>query len=154
MWQTAGGIGWGSGYPFDPRPHTGYQRRHRMIKNIGITVGQLGLGWHRDPASRTLAEHSGQPVSELARRRGQGHDITKSAGPDLESCTSIMVGWLASTDGSVMTAHSCDGNYRTWLRMEPAADHRQGAMKQIHWGTLHTESPWDTGELILKGQIP
>ncbi|MFO7769178.1 MAG: C69 family dipeptidase [bacterium] len=85
---------------------------------------------------------------------GQGHDITKSAGPGLESCTSIMVGRLASTDGSVMTAHSCDGNYRTWLRMEPAADHREGTMKQIHWGTLHTESPWDTGELILKGEIP
>ena len=30
-----------------------------------------------------------------------------------ESCTSIMVGKKASTDGSVMTAHSCDSNYRT-----------------------------------------
>ncbi len=28
-------------------------------------------------------------------------------------CTSILVGRLASTDGSVMTAHTCDGNYRT-----------------------------------------
>jgi len=27
----------------------------------------------------------------------------------LAGCTSIMVGRLASTDGSVMTAHSCDG---------------------------------------------
>lgn len=30
-----------------------------------------------------------------------------------ESCTSIMVGKKASTDGSVMTSHTCDGNYRT-----------------------------------------
>jgi dipeptidase len=35
-----------------------------------------------------------------------------------ESCTSIMVGKKASADGSVFTSHTCDGNYRTWLRME------------------------------------
>ncbi|MEE8377797.1 MAG: peptidase, partial [Candidatus Aminicenantaceae bacterium] len=29
-----------------------------------------------------------------------------------DGCTSILVGKLASTDGSVMTAHTCDGNYR------------------------------------------
>ena len=36
---------------------------------------------------------------------------------EAESCTSIMVGKKASTDGSVMTAHTCDSNYRTWLTM-------------------------------------
>jgi len=30
-----------------------------------------------------------------------------------ENCTRIMVGRLASTDGSVMKAHSSEGNYRT-----------------------------------------
>ncbi|MCK4430230.1 MAG: peptidase, partial [Candidatus Aminicenantes bacterium] len=35
------------------------------------------------------------------------------------SCTSIMAGRLATTDGSVITAHSCDGNYRTWLNIVP-----------------------------------
>ena len=35
-----------------------------------------------------------------------------------ESCTSIMVGKQASDDGSVMTAHTCDSNYRTWLSIE------------------------------------
>ncbi|MBQ1723602.1 MAG: C69 family dipeptidase, partial [Muribaculaceae bacterium] len=29
------------------------------------------------------------------------------------SCTSIMVGKRASTDGSVMTSHTCDSWYRT-----------------------------------------
>ena len=40
-----------------------------------------------------------------------------------QSCTSIMVGRLASTDGSVITSHTCDGRYRTWAWIEPAADH-------------------------------
>ena len=31
-------------------------------------------------------------------------------------CTSIMVGKNASTDGSVITSHTCDGRYRTWMR--------------------------------------
>jgi hypothetical protein len=30
-----------------------------------------------------------------------------------ESCTSIMVGKLASADGSVITSHTCDARYRT-----------------------------------------
>jgi hypothetical protein len=43
--------------------------------------------------------------------------------PDEESqnrsgnCTSIMIGRLATTDGSVITSHTCDGTYRTWLEI-------------------------------------
>ena len=36
-----------------------------------------------------------------------------------ESCTSIMVGKKASADGSVMTSHTCDSNYRTWMSYLP-----------------------------------
>lgn len=32
---------------------------------------------------------------------------------DPESCTSIMVGKKATTDGSVITSHTCDSWYRT-----------------------------------------
>ena len=32
------------------------------------------------------------------------------------NCTSIMVGKKASADGSVMTSHTCDSWYRTWMR--------------------------------------
>ena len=71
-----------------------------------------------------------------------------------ESCTSIMVGKTASTDGSVMTAHSCDGNYRTWVNIVPAADHEPGTMHEIFWGTLNTEFIDDTRKLELKGAIP
>ena len=70
------------------------------------------------------------------------------------SCTSIMVGKKASTDGSVMTSHSCDGNYRTWLTIEPHRYYEKGAMRKIYWGKLHTETPWDMRRVIEKGEIP
>ncbi len=75
-------------------------------------------------------------------------------GEEPDSCTSIQVGRLASTDGSVMTCHTCDGNYRTWLRIEPHAKYSKGTRNKIFWGTLHTETPWDTRGKIEKGEIP
>jgi len=69
-------------------------------------------------------------------------------------CTSIMVGKQASTDGSVMTAQTCDGNYRTWLQIEPRRTNRVGALRPIYWGRLHTETPSDTRGIQLKGEIP
>lgn len=49
-----------------------------------------------------------------------------------QSCTSIMVGCKASTDGSVITSHTCDGYYRTWVTWEPAADHEEGTMHKVY----------------------
>jgi dipeptidase len=69
-------------------------------------------------------------------------------------CTSIMVGKDASTDGSVMTAHSCDGNYRTWLQIEPRRENPPGSRRPIYWGLLHTETPDDMRGVRLKGDIP
>jgi dipeptidase len=69
-------------------------------------------------------------------------------------CTSIMVGKAASTDGSVMTAHSCDGNYRTWARIEPRRENAPGAQKAIYWGVLHNEVPGDMRGVTRKGFIP
>ena len=73
---------------------------------------------------------------------------------DGQSCTSIMVGRLASADGSVITSHTCDGRYRTWVKMEPAADHEPGAKHQVLRGTMHTASPEDTTGVKLVGEIP
>jgi dipeptidase len=69
-------------------------------------------------------------------------------------CTSIMVARGASTDGSVMTAHSCDGNYRTWVRIEPRRQNAPGAQKAIYWGRLHNETPDDLRGVTRKGFIP
>jgi len=71
-----------------------------------------------------------------------------------ESCTSIMVGRLASTDGSVMTAHACDGNYRTWVNIVPPKKHPKGAMTTIYHGFLHNETPWDMRRVTIAGEIP
>lgn len=69
-------------------------------------------------------------------------------------CTSIMVGRLASVDGSVVTSHSCDGNYRTWLNIDPARENPAGSFRPVYWGLLHTETPWDMYRVRLKGEIP
>ncbi len=70
------------------------------------------------------------------------------------NCTSIMVGRKASTDGSVMTSHTCDGQYRTWVTMEPAADHQPGTMHKVYKGTMHTETPNSMEKVTLAGEIP
>lgn len=83
-------------------------------------------------------------------------DPSCGCNPEIQECgcTSIQVGKNASTDGSVMTAHSCDGNYRTWLQIEPRRENRPGARRPIYWGLLHTETPDDMRRVRLKGEIP
>lgn len=70
------------------------------------------------------------------------------------SCTSIMVGKKATTDGSVITSHSCDGNYRTWLNIVPHKKYDPGTTRKILWGTMHTETSWDLRNIVVKGEIP
>lgn len=69
------------------------------------------------------------------------------------NCTTIMVGKLASTDGSVMTSHSCDGNYRTWLEIYPHRKFEAGTQHPVYEGMLHTEEAWDMTKVTLKGNI-
>ncbi len=70
------------------------------------------------------------------------------------NCTSIMVGCKASADGSVITSHTCDGKYRTWVTMEPAADHQPGTMHKVYKGTMHTARPNGMEGVTLAGEIP
>ena len=69
-------------------------------------------------------------------------------------CTSIQVGRLATTDGSVITCHTCDSNYRTWMKIEPAKEHFEGAMAKVYTGLMHTETSWDLRDIVEKGEIP
>ena len=73
---------------------------------------------------------------------------------NLEPCTSIMVGKKASTDGSVFTCHSCDGNYRAWLNIVPRTKFEPNSQREIWWGKMHTETPDDLRGMTKKGQIP
>lgn len=71
-----------------------------------------------------------------------------------ESCTSIMVGRKATDDGSVITAHTCDAYYRTWLQFVPAQKFERDTTHKVYWGTMHTQTPWSMDKVELKGEIP
>lgn len=81
-------------------------------------------------------------------------DETTREGMERMSCTSIMVGKKASADGSVITSHTCDSWYRTWMQMVPARDHQDGAKTAIFEGRMHTQSPADSTKMYRKGEIP
>lgn len=81
-------------------------------------------------------------------------DLYNSQIVDGQSCTSIMVGKKASTDGSVITSHTCDGRYRTWMTMEPARDYRAGSLHVVRKGTMHTAYRDDTTGVRVAGTIP
>lgn len=74
--------------------------------------------------------------------------------PNLEGCTSILVGRLASVDGSTITSHSCDsGTDRTWIKLEPNKKHEKGAMAKIYMDPKRTKEP-DDPDRIERGEIP
>jgi len=84
----------------------------------------------------------------------QEQTASSNAWEDFTGCTSIQVGRLATTDGSVITAHSCDGNYRQWLNMVPHAKYPKGAKNKIYTGKMHTETSWDLRRVMETGEIP
>jgi len=71
-----------------------------------------------------------------------------------ESCTSIMLGRDATDDGSVITAHTCDAYYRTWLEFVPAQKFERDTTHKVYWGTMHTHTRWSKNGMELKGEIP
>ena len=81
-------------------------------------------------------------------------DETTREGMSRMSCTSIMVGKRASTDGSVITSHTCDSWYRTWMTMTPARDYERDTVTAIYDGRMHTQSPQDSTKMYRKGVIP
>ncbi len=77
-----------------------------------------------------------------------------AAAPPLESCTSILVGRLASADGSTMTSHSCDsGTDRTWMTIVPGAAHKPGEMEKVYIEPKRTKGPQDP-DRVESGEVP
>ena len=73
---------------------------------------------------------------------------------EFDSCTSILVGRLASVDGSTMTSHSCDsGTDRTWMTIVPNAKHKPGEMAKVYYEPKRTKGPNDPDRLET-GEIP
>lgn len=80
--------------------------------------------------------------------------ITVSAQTERDACTSIMVGKEASIDGSVITSHTCDSWYRTWMNIVPAQDYPNDTIMSIYEGLMHTEHATDMTGVKEKGTIP
>lgn len=70
-----------------------------------------------------------------------------------ESCTSIMVGKAASTDGSVITSHTCDGRYRTWMDIVGPRTFATDTVTGIYAGGMKTEYPASRDGMKLLGSI-
>jgi len=76
------------------------------------------------------------------------------AEPSAESCTSILVGRLASADGSTMTSHSCDSNTdRTWMNMVPHRKHEKGTEAAVWLEPKESKGP-DDPDRVEAGKIP
>ena len=74
--------------------------------------------------------------------------------PDSDSCTSILVGRLASADGSTMTSHSCDsGSDRTWMTIVPHRKHKPGETAKVYHEPKLTKGP-DDPDRLETGEIP
>lgn len=71
-----------------------------------------------------------------------------------QSCTSIMVGRKATTDGSVITSHTCDGSYRSGLYVRPAKDYPNDTTVTVYTGRMFTDYIDDRGPLEARGTIP
>lgn len=67
------------------------------------------------------------------------------------ACTSVVVGKLASADGSVMTTHTCDGTYEFRINVVQAKDWAAGSMRPTIKGGGTGAHVLDTKQV---GEIP
>lgn len=78
----------------------------------------------------------------------------RGLGMESDGCTSILVGKLASVDGSTMTSHSCDsGTDRTWMNMVPRQKYAPGDKAKVWLEPKLTKGPNDS-DRIPTGEIP
>ncbi len=72
---------------------------------------------------------------------------------DRDACTSIMVGKKASADGSVITSHTCDSWYRTWMQSAAPKKFERDTMVSVYKGRMHTEYPGSLDGMKETGTI-
>jgi dipeptidase len=108
-------------------------RKTKSLSFVVLGLAVLALSFL--PASRAAAGREEAPL-------------------EFDSCTSILVGRLASVDGSTMTSHSCDsGTDRTWMTIVPNAKQKPGEMAKVYNEPKRTKGPNDTDRLET-GEIP
>ncbi len=79
---------------------------------------------------------------------------TQAYNDETDACTSIMVGKKASADGSVMTSHTCDSWYRTWMQMVPGKHFENDTITPVYKGRMHTEYANSMDGVTEAGKIP
>jgi hypothetical protein len=79
--------------------------------------------------------------------------FSAAAQTEKEACTSIMVGKKASADGSVMTSHTCDSWYRTWMQSVAPKDYPKDTVMSVYGGRMHTEYPASMDGMKERGKI-
>jgi len=114
-----------------------YPTMNKLVPLVVITGLALALGFGE--TLRQSATRNTQPELDTAR----------------ESCTSIIAGKLATTDGSTITSHTCDGSSRTWIEIVQHATHEAGETVPI-WNKQikRTEFVGDLRGLEALGSIP
>lgn len=91
--------------------------------------------------------------SILPQKNDEGKFDWEGGEPD--GCTTVMVGKLASYDGSVMTSHTDDSHRtRSWLSIVPAKTHKLGDMKTITRRENDDTKKMPTYKLVPIGEIP
>ncbi|MHB8902243.1 MAG: dipeptidase [Thermoguttaceae bacterium] len=81
--------------------------------------------------------------------------IAGAAPPAARSCTSIMVGKAASTDGSVMTSHTCDSHRNgSTILVIPPRDHKPGATQLLTRRKDDDSGPMERYGREPTGRIP
>ncbi|MCX6570574.1 MAG: C69 family dipeptidase [Candidatus Aminicenantes bacterium] len=84
----------------------------------------------------------------------QAASVRRDEPLEFDSCTSILVGRLASVDGSTMTSHSCDsGTDRTWMTIVPNMKHKPGETAKVYYEPKRSKGPNDPDRLET-GEIP
>ncbi|UCE06624.1 MAG: C69 family dipeptidase [bacterium] len=64
----------------------------------------------------------------------------------MDGCTVVIVGKKASTDGSVISTHTCDCGFCDWTwRYVSPADHEEGATRKIYWFNQFVTEPPSKG---------
>jgi dipeptidase len=91
-------------------------------------------------------------TASLVLSPGLGREV-EFGYPNRPGCTSIMVGRLATTDGSVITSHTVDGIYRTWMDISTHRKNETGAKNKIFSGRMQTRFPDDERRLQQTGEI-
>jgi len=109
--------------------------KRRLLSLMIVTFCCLLVSWQLTGAG------AHQKIARIENEEGSG-------------CTSIMVGRLASDDGSVITCHTCDGNYRQWVNIVPHRQNKPDSTNKLYDGKMHTETPDDMRRVRFKGEIP